>query len=244
MKTITKITTLIALSLFTLTSCAQSWGSKGAKGNGIITTETIEVSDYDEINVVGSMDVTLVKGAEGIITVTTDENLHEYVEITSIAGKLKITLRNTINGIRSKKGIIVEVPFTDLDKVSLVGSGDIESNATIKASTMEVTLTGSGDINLLVETENLDSNLTGSGDIRLKGNATNFKAKVSGSGDFDANDLLTDHTSAFVSGSGDLNVNAKKSIKARVNGSGDITYRGNPDKTDTKVSGSGDIESD
>jgi hypothetical protein len=33
-----------------------------------------------------------------------------------------------------------------------------------------------------------------------------------------------------------------KSLKARVTGSGDIDYKGNPEKKDTKVTGSGDID--
>ncbi len=243
MKSILKTTALLSFALVTLTSCAQSWGGRSIKGNGKVTTETIQVADYDEVNVVGSMDVTLVKGSEGSIKVTTDENIQEFIEITSIAGKLKITTRNTINGLSTKKGINIEVPFTDLNAVSLVGSGDINSTDTIKASSMDLSLTGSGDINLVIEAENLDSNLTGSGDIRLKGNATNFKVKVSGSGDYEAGALRADYTDAYVSGSGDLQVNAKKRIKARVNGSGDITYSGNPEKVDTKISGSGDIES-
>lgn len=241
MKTISKITALVALALVTLTSCAQGW-TNGVKGNGNTTTKTIEVADYEEIEVVGSMNVTLVKGSEGIITVTTDENLHEYLDITSTAGKLKITFKNSKNGFSSKKGVNINVPFTNLNAVSLVGSGDIIGENKISASVLDISLVGSGDIDLSVEANDLDSNLSGSGDIRLKGTATNFKAKVSGSGDFDARSMQANYTDAYVAGSGDLEVYAKKSIKARVNGSGDITYSGNPEKVDAKISGSGDIE--
>jgi hypothetical protein len=46
-----------------------------------------------------------------------------------------------------------------------------------------------------------------------------------------------------VSGSGDADVYASNSLKARVNGSGDIDYSGNPNTSDTKVLGSGSISS-
>lgn len=241
MKTASKIMAITALALVTLASCAQSW-SNGVRGNGTITTETIKVADYDAISVVGSMNVTLVKGTEGTITVTTDENLHEYLEVTSNGGKLKITFKNSKNGFSSKKGINIQVPFTDINAISLVGSGDIISKNTIKASMMDVSLVGSGDMELEIEANNLDSNLSGSGDITLTGSVTNLKAKVSGSGDFEARSLEAQNTEAYVSGSGDLQVNAKKRLKARVNGSGDISYSGNPEKVDTKISGSGDID--
>ena len=241
MKSLSKITGVIALALVTLSSCAQGW-TNGVKGNGNITTETIQVADYDAINVVGSMNVTLVKGTEGTITVTTDENLHEYLDITSNGGKLKITFKNSKNGFSSKKGVNIQVPFTDINDISLVGSGDIISKDTVKASVMDLSLVGSGDMDLDIEANDLDSNLSGSGDITLTGKVTNFKAKVSGSGDFEASSLETQNTEAYVAGSGDLQVNARKSLKARVNGSGDISYSGNPEKVDTKISGSGDID--
>ncbi len=241
MKTITKFTAIIALILGTCTSCAQGWGN-GVRGNGNITTETIQVADYDAVSVVGSMNVTLIEGTEGTITITTDENLHEYLDITSYGGKLKITFKNSKNGFSSKQGVNIVVPFTDINDVSLVGSGDIISKDTIKANMMDISVVGSGDMDLDIEANDLDSNLSGSGDIILRGKVTNFKAKVSGSGDFEARSLEAQNTEAYVAGSGDLQVNAKKSIKARVNGSGDITYSGNPEKVDTKISGSGDID--
>ena len=83
--------------------------------------------------------------------------------------------------------------------------------------------------------------MSGSGDITLSGTTKDFDATISGSGDIEAYNLEADNVSATVSGSADIQVTAKKSIKARVSGSGDISYRGNPEKVDTKTSGSGDI---
>ena len=74
MKTISN-SILIALLLLAQGSWAQ-WGNR-VSGNGNITTTTVSTGNYDEIKVVGSMDVHLEKGTEGNISITTDENLHE-----------------------------------------------------------------------------------------------------------------------------------------------------------------------
>ena len=66
---------------------------------------------------------------------------------------------------------------------------------------------------------------------------------MSGSGDIRAYDLQADFVDAQVSGSADIRVTANEMLKARVSGSGDISYKGNPKKIDTKSSGSGDISS-
>ncbi|MDG1774786.1 MAG: DUF2807 domain-containing protein, partial [Flavobacteriaceae bacterium] len=44
-----------------------------------------------------------------------------------------------------------------------------------------------------------------------------------------------------VSGSADVTLTVKGTLNAKVSGSGDIQYKGNPKKVASKVSGSGDV---
>ena len=78
--------------------------------------------------------------------------------------------------------------------------------------------------------------------MTIKGKTNNLNARVVGSGDFHGFSLEANNTVVSVTGSGDAEVVSNEIIKARVTGSGDIEYRGNPSKEDTKVSGSGSIE--
>ena len=215
---------------------------KTVKGNGIITTKTHTTSDYHKVNVVGFMDVILEKGTEGTIRVTTDENIHQYVTIESNNGVLNIKIKNKVNNIQLSRSINIKVPFTSLDNVSLTGSGDVLTNDKIKSDQFEAKVTGSGSMNLDIDVNRIDAKVTGSGDLKIIGSATDLKIKVIGSGDFEGGSLIAQNVEAYVSGSGDAVVVAKSSIKARVTGSGDIEYLGNPSTSDNKVSGSGDIE--
>ncbi|PHS64141.1 MAG: DUF2807 domain-containing protein [Flavobacterium sp.] len=240
MKSLVHYTLAITLTLLSInTGFAQF---KKVKGNGNITTKTITTEDYSEIEVVGFMDVTLVTGTEGTITVSTDSNIHEYVEITSNKGVLKLKIKNNVT-ISTKKGVNITVPFTAINNLSLTGSGDVETKNTINTTHFETELTGSGDMKLDVKATSIDAKLTGSGDLILTGNVSDLEIKVTGSGDFVGKNLNAENVEAYVSGSGDISVNATKKLKARVHGSGDITYSGNPAATDKKVMGSGDITS-
>jgi len=239
MKSILKYTLAIALTV----ACFNlSFAQKRVKGNGTMTTKTHSTSDYNAIHVVGFMDVILEKGKEGTITVKTDENLHEYIIVESNNGTLTLKIKKGVN-LSTKKGVHLTVPFTDISELSLTGSGDVLTKDVIKANSMEVELTGSGDMILEIEATDIDAKLTGSGDLQISGKATDFEIKVTGSGDFVGKSLTSQNTEAYVSGSGDATVYASKSLKARVHGSGDIRYVGNPETTDLKVMGSGDIDS-
>jgi putative autotransporter adhesin-like protein len=242
MKNILTLSLAITLTLLGVSESHAQWGNKKVAGNGNVTTKTANTSSYDAIEGVGSMDVHLQKGTEGNITVTTDDNLHEYIIIEVKDNKLVLKTKKNTN-LKTNKGIHVTVPFQDISKVSMVGSGDIDSEDTVKADNLKVYVTGSGDIVLDVETNTLKAKVTGSGDIKLSGTTRDLEVSVAGSGDFSGFGLSAQNTEASVSGSGDIKVVAKNSIKARVAGSGDIIYKGNPEHSDTKASGSGDINS-
>jgi hypothetical protein len=236
-----KKATLILISIITV-SCSAQWG-KRIKGNGNETTINRSTDDYDEVAVSGWFDVLLVDGNEGELTLTGESNLLEYIKTEVKNGRLIIKTENGVNLKPSNwnSGITITVPVASISAVTLSGSGDIVGKKTISTNTLSATMSGSGDITLDVETNQMEATMSGSGDITLTGNTRDFEATISGSGDIKAFDLEADNVQATVSGSADIKVTANKTLTARVSGSGDITYRGNPEKLDTKTSGSGDI---
>ncbi len=236
-----KTITLSLVFLLTM-SCSAQWGKK-IKGNGNMVTIDRSVGDYDAIALSGWFDLDLVAGQEGKITLEGESNLLEYIKTEVKDGKLVIKTRKGINLKPSSwnEGIRITVPVERVSSIALSGSGDIVGNTTIKADNFKTAMSGSGDITLTVEANNVKASMSGSGDITLTGKTDNFDVNISGSGDIKAYELDADNVDATVSGSADIKVTAHKMLKARVSGSGDIQYRGNPTKVDTKTSGSGDI---
>ncbi|MFS4456873.1 head GIN domain-containing protein [Maribacter sp. 2304DJ31-5] len=232
---------LILVAIFT-SSCTAQW-EKRVKGNGNKVTINRSTGDYNAIAVAGWFDVDLVDGKEGKLTLEGESNLLEYIKTDVKDGKLVIKTEKGINLRPSNwnSGIRITVPVESVHAISLSGSGDIVGKKTIKSDNLKTAMSGSGDITLRIEAHAIETAMSGSGDITLSGNTSNFNASISGSGDIKAFGLQADNVEAIVSGSADIKVTANKTLKARVSGSGDITYKGNPEKVDTKTSGSGDI---
>jgi hypothetical protein len=238
MKNLTTLAVVLALTV----SCSAQWGKK-VKGNGNTVTIDRSTSDYEAIAVSGWFDVDLVEGEEGKLTIEGESNLLEYIVTEVKNGKLVLKTEKGVNLKPSNwnSGIRITVPVESVNSISLSGSGDIVGKKTIKTDQLSTAMSGSGDITLDVEASSVDASMSGSGDITFSGRTSDFEATISGSGDIKAFELEADNVNATVSGSADIKVTANKMLKARVSGSGDITYKGNPEKLDTKTSGSGDI---
>ena len=191
----------------------------------------------------GWFDVELVDGKEGQLTLKGESNLLERIKTEVKDGKLIIKREKGVELRPSNwgRGVLITVPVEDINAVSLSGSGDIVGKTLLKSDDFSARIAGSGDIDISVEANQVEASLSGSGDINLSGKTTDLDIQVSGSGDVKAYELEAEFVKASVSGSADIKVTANQSIDARVSGSGDISYRGNPAKIRSKSSGSGDI---
>ncbi|WP_455169013.1 head GIN domain-containing protein [Aegicerativicinus sediminis] len=233
--------TLLAITLLSVSYSFAQWNKK-IKGNGNVTTVTRTTSDYDGIKCAGSFDYVLVKGKEGKITLEGESNLLEYIVTEVKNNKLVVKVENNVNlRTSSNKEIRITIPFEDIDEVSMAGSGDLTSKDVITSNNLKVAMAGSGKVNLDLKANTVKGSMAGSGNLTLSGSTNSLEADIAGSGDFNGFGLDANETDVSVAGSGDAEVVSNKSLKARVAGSGDIRYKGNPEKEDTKVAGSGKI---
>lgn len=234
---------LAAAALLLAGNVNAQWGKK-IRGSGNVVTEERSVGNYDGVALSGWFDVELVAGPEGRLTLKGEDNLLEHLETEVKNGTLHIRPEKGYNLEPSSwkgGGIVVTVPVESVSEVSMSGSGDIVGKTRLRSDSFRASMSGSGDMSLEVEAANVTVALSGSGDIALSGSADRAEIRVSGSGDVKAYELQAREVEAVVAGSADIRVTATESLTARVSGSGDIHYRGNPAKLDAKTSGSGDV---
>lgn len=232
-------TLVLALALATATNA--QWGKK-IKGNGTVVTQERSVGQYASISLSGWFDVELVEGGEGKISIRGESNLLDHIITEVDNGNLELKTEKGYNlSASSGKGVHITVPIESIDAVNLSGSGDIVGSTLIVTGNFSTRLAGSGDIRLSLRADRVDTAVSGSGDVALQGNTKELNISVSGSGDVMAYGLEAESVSVSVAGSADVMVTATQTLQARISGSGDIEYRGNPKKVDAKSVGSGDI---
>ncbi|NOU58914.1 head GIN domain-containing protein [Marinifilum caeruleilacunae] len=146
---------------------------------------------------------------------------------------------------RSFKKVEVYISTPNVEDLRISGSGNIIAKTPIESGSIDYSISGSGNIIIdQLKADNLECHISGSGDIRLKGACKDeFEIHISGSGDIEAGYFEAKSVEVRISGSGDCKVYASERINARVAGSGDIYYRGQPKYVDSKSAGSGSIKS-
>jgi hypothetical protein len=150
--------------------------------------------------------------------------------------RLKVAVEGS-GGIRMHS-----VTVSDELELSLAGSGDIQL-AEGRADRLEVELAGSGDIDLgSINAQRIDVDMSGSGDILAKGDGTavDIDIGLAGSGDIDLKDIVAQQVDVGIAGSGDVYVHAEEALDASIIGSGDVYYLGDP-TIESATMGSGNV---
>jgi hypothetical protein len=234
-----KLTVLVVLISISIAN-AQNWKQEKVKGNGVQTTITKTTESYDKISTGGSFNVELVLGKEGTITIQGDENIISHIVTEVIGNELKVYFEKN-RSYNYKQDITITIPFEKISALSFAGSGNLIGKDVINANDFELKMTGSGNCKLEINAKNVDVKFTGTGSLKLSGTAEELEAKTAGSGDLNCTKLVSQNADVSVAGSGSLEVNCTNNLVAKVAGSGNIQYKGNPKIIDSKVTGSGDI---
>lgn len=232
---------LIALGmLYTFAATAQSnTGFTQASKNQ--ATEQRAISAYDKLEVNGPFEVVLVKDNPATLTIKGADNILQLITVNVTNKTLSIKLKDGINITPSKENrVIIKVPFTALNEVSLYGSGSIMSKKTIE-NNINIKLNGSGSIHLRLYSPKTDVNMLGCGTIVLEGYSESVACKLTGSGSIMAKELETDGADVLLMGSGNIKVATNKTIKGRINGSGSVAFGGEPQKQDLMREGTGEF---
>lgn len=233
-----KFTTFTSIFLLTtaLSACVQPYnhrfnsgsdwlGGKEVKASKNYVNKQIMVSDFNQIAVGGSLDVTYTQlSGKPKVEIYTSDNIVDLLDIYVKDDKLNLSFKKNVKVAYNK--LEIRVTSEDLNAVSVAGSGDFNFTNGLKTDHLKMNVTGSGDIT--------------AGDIQC---SQGFTAQVTGSGDIECKQLKATDLDISVTGSGDLKIeNAQvASTNAKVAGSGTVKISGSADKANYSVTGSGDL---
>ena len=196
--------------------------NENIKGNGKITEQERSISSFNEIAAAGSVDIIITQGQNEGVVVITDKNIQQYVITEIIDNTLKIRIKENANISPSK--LKVKVNCKQLISIKAGGSGDIQTDGSLKSDALQISQGGSGDFKLDLDLSKLTITKAGSGDFILTGKTDSFTISSAGSGDIRAAKMKVNNCKISLVGSGDVWL--AKGTKASLSnvGSGEVHY--------------------
>ncbi|MCW2682110.1 MAG: hypothetical protein JWP33_23 [Blastococcus sp.] len=212
----------VAVGLLTaVTACSGVTGS-GVTGSGSPRTESRDVSGFSTIELSGGGNLIIEQSGTESLSIEAEDNLLSDLTSEVANGTLRLGTEDGVT-LAPTLPVTYRVTVEELAGLQLSGSGSVTA-AGIAAPAISIDIRGSGD-------------------VTVSGTADTQTVTISGSGDYRGIDLISRHSSAEISGSGNVAVTALDVLDAEISGSGTATYAGNPRITQ-RMSGSGQLHRD
>ncbi len=178
-----------------------------------------DVPEFNRIVVEGAMDIVVGVGKSQRVEISADRRYISRVETRVEDDTLYISQEG-----RHWRDIDVEVEISvrELNAFIIEGAADAE-------------ITG-------IKSDRFVLEIDGAGDVTLEGTCGDAEYEINGAGDVDAENLKCKTVEVTINGAGDADVYASESVRAELNGVGDITVCGDPDRVRPSINGLGSFD--
>ena len=246
---------VLSLLLFSM-GCEGPLAFPCEAGEGNRVTESRSPRNFSKIILDLPGDVYVYKDTGFFLNITAQQNIIDQIQTDVTGDILEITSDNCF---RSHKTIEIEVGLPDLAMLEVMGSGDFYGEDPFSSQKLELSvrgsgsielqadaneafldIQGSGDIHLTTQVRNLDTHVFGSGDVYLTGNANFHNVDLEASGNLNAFDLISQQTDVRIAGSGSSEVSVDSLLNVKIRGSGNVVYKGNP-ALNVDITGTGEV---
>ncbi|MCP4631926.1 MAG: DUF2807 domain-containing protein [candidate division Zixibacteria bacterium] len=210
-------------------------------GSGNITSETPTLAEFHTVVLEGSGNINIREGLEQGVIVDADDNVHQYLTLSVSNGILTIKTDQDISFRNAS--ITYGLTMTDLEKVSIIGAGNIAIPYGFERDMVTIEVIGAGNVNAYLHVDTLTTNLIGAGNFNLTGEAYKHKIILAGAGGISSFGLETNLSDITLAGAGNIQVDVSQTLIALISGIGNIYYEGSP-TIDATITGVGSLIQD
>ena len=204
---------------------------------GINEVEVTRDTDaFDRISLASSSDVRIIQSDIFQVVLRGLQRDVDDIDVNVINNRLTIDEHGN-----HPNDFLIKIFVPEIKELDCAGSSSIYGESNFQQDrNMDITLSGSGELDFALFTDDLDLELSGSAYAYIEGSVQNLDAEITGSGWLRSFNLQCDFADIRTVGSGSAEVNVTTDLDAFIIGSGDIFYKGHPDIS-AEITGSGKI---
>jgi len=193
--------------------------------------KTQNLGDFTELKVFNGLAVEIERANEAKIEISGEKT--DDVAIKNVNGKLKLSLKfpESFNPDKVKIKVFYNQDLLVLDANE---GGAIFSDEAIDQVNLTIKTQEGAYIHAPVDVKYLTIKAVTGASIKVRGKAVNQEVEVTTGGVYEAYDLITEYADVVSASGGNAEVNVSNLLDAKVRFGGNIYYKGNPEKVNSK----------
>ncbi|NIM96393.1 MAG: hypothetical protein GTO18_22060 [Anaerolineales bacterium] len=216
--------------------------------SGELTTETRDVKGFTQVELKDYGDMVIEQGIEEALTVEAHPDILKKIKTEVRDGCLIIEVKGTW---LDKVGDVLSTGFTgrkihysltvkDLNRLSISGAARVRASD-IESDELALRVSGAADVRIdTLAARSLEVSLPGTGRIQLNGETDDQHIRVSGAGHYDGGRLECNTAAIKLSGAGSATLWVTEGLDVTISGIGNVSYYGSP-KLQRNITGLGSI---
>ncbi|MFC1927547.1 head GIN domain-containing protein [Chloroflexota bacterium] len=215
----------------------------GLVGSGNLETEAYAFSDFTEVEIGSAFEFEIQQSSSYNISITADDNVMEYVQVSKDGQTLKIGLRTGLGIFLGPVSATLRASLTMPQLHGLTTSGATRGTVSGFSSTEDLSIGVSGASRVTgdITAGNVQFGISGASTVQLEGSANDIDANVSGASRLNLDDFTVNNADVNFSGASSGTVNLDGRLDANLSGASTLWYIGEPTMGDINTSGASTI---
>jgi hypothetical protein len=238
-----------------LTACAV------VKGSGQLKTEDMDFSDFTRVEVGGAFEVEIVRSERFSVSITADDNLFDYIQVSKHGSTLKIGVRPAVV-FRSAtyraeitmpqllslelsgatQGIVNGFEYAEDLDIEVSGASSLDLDG-IMAGNMTFDISGASQVIGEVDGDDVEFDISGASIVRLRGMAGDMELDLSGASNAELENFPVEDADVNLSGASRATVGVNGRLDINLSGASKLIYTGNPTIGNVDISGASTMQS-
>ena len=227
-------------------------------GRGPVETHTQDFSGFTKLEISTTFNVEVVRDSSYSVSVTTNQNIFDYLDFSKDGDTLKIKLKDGSYTVASLKARITMPDLVSLEvsgashattsgftasqavKFTAGGASTIDLDG-IKCGDVSANVSGASKLNGSLESGNASFDISGASNLSLTGNGQNLNVTSSGASHITLKDFATSNAKVNFSGASSGDVNTSGRLDVNLSGASFLKYYGSATLGDTNVTGASSL---
>lgn len=242
-----------------MAGCYEFNGSNDVTGSQNLETREFTYSDFTKVEVSSPFQVEISKSNVYSVSITANENLFDYIEVTQISDTLHLRLKPFFSFRHTTFEAVIAMPelnalnisgacTTEIGEFQTIGDVDIEVSGASKlnivglqASNVIMEVSGASRVTGYVKSESADFEVSGASSLELRGSSVDASLDVSGASSLRLQDFSILEASISLSAASNGSVEVNGNLDVEVSGVSSLIYSGNPTLGRVEVSGASSL---